>query len=1074
MARGLDVAHKNLGWPKRRDILDPPGSGPSIYAGLVQKKLLPPIARLVAGGRLDVGVLTRNPEGQATETPLAVVCDFATPASDRALRLAHRLAWNFCHSPLLITLEPHVLRAWTCCRAPKKGAGRPDHAEIKEAQVDLRSISAQAARALDWLELISGETFRRHDGYFRDTGRADQALLNNLRFARKRLLEDNLQEDVCHDLLARVIFTQFLFHRKDSRGKSALNPMKLRKLHGQGVLSMEYPDLQSILRNHRDTYNLFRWLNSRFNGDLFPGKGETHAEREAEWREEMHRVTSRHLHLLAELVSGQTEMEKGQRCLWPEYAFDAIPLEFISSVYEEFVHKPKPKKPRRREHTNGQEECGSEESGKGIHYTPQYLVDFILDAALPWNGKEWQVKILDPACGSGIFLVKAFQRLVHRWKAAHKDPREAVDAALLRNLLETCLFGVDIDRAAVRVASFSLYLAMCDEIDPKHYWTQVKFPRLRGNRLVQADFFREDGPGFRTDEDASTYDLVVGNAPWGKGSDTPEARQRAARDPDDRWPISGHNIGPLFLPKAAALTRPQGRIAMFQPASALLFNRESTAMQFREKFFSRYKVEGVTNLSALRFGLFKNAISPSCIVSFRPTPPDGEPLAYICPKPRCTREDDYGITIEPQDINHVFPDEASQEPWVWSALAWGGRRDLALVRRLNRSRNLEYLATSGEIAVREGVIRGDRKKKQEEILGQRILEAPDFPEGTFLHLNAAALPINSDPRTGSRASTNLSAFRLPQLLVKQTRRARGRFRSVMVLPGAEKKGVICSQSYLSVHVPPQFTCDLESACLTYNSKLAVYFLLLTSGRFAFYIPEPLVQELLRVPIPEPQPGLLDGIEGLPDVDARTREAFGFNDAEWTLVEDLFDYTLPDFKRKRRSPGRKPTRERASGLAATETESHLRSYCQFFIRVLKAAFGQDKNVSATIFQRQSGPPLPVRLVAIHLDCPGRKGVEVKPLESGDLRSRLLELHRKFLRRENRSSRRVAFERVARVYDTMTVSGRSVPTVYLIKPDQIRYWTRSMALRDADEVAADILLWREGSRSGPRVRQGGQRG
>jgi hypothetical protein len=46
-------------------------------------------------------------------------------------------------------------------------------------------------------------------------------------------------------------------------------------------------------------------------------------------------------------------------------------------------------------------------------------------------------------------------------------------------------------------------------------------------------------------------------------------------------------------------------------------------------------------------------------------------------------------------------------------------------------------------------------------------------------------------------------------------------------------------------------------------------------------------------------------------------------------------------------------------------------------------------------------------------------------------------------------------VARVYTSTEWRGEQVPTVYLIKPDKIRYWTRSMALRDADEVSADIM-------------------
>ena len=53
-------------------------------------------------------------------------------------------------------------------------------------------------------------------------------------------------------------------------------------------------------------------------------------------------------------------------------------------------------------------------------------------------------------------------------------------------------------------------------------------------------------------------------------------------------------------------------------------------------------------------------------------------------------------------------------------------------------------------------------------------------------------------------------------------------------------------------------------------------------------------------------------------------------------------------------------------------------------------------------------------------------------------------------------------MARIYDTARIGEREVPTVFIVKPDQIRYWTRSMAMRDADDVAGDIMVWREGSR------------
>ena len=122
---------------------------------------------------------------------------------------------------------------------------------------------------------------------------------------------------------------------------------------------------------------------------------------------------------------------------------------------------------------------------------------------------------------------------------------------------------------------------------------------------------------------------------------------------------------------------------MLQPAGAMLFNRHSTAEEFREKFFSKFTVGKIINLSALRFGFFKAAVSPACIVVMRPVGPSEDPTVYICPKPRHTKEDDYCVVVEPSDRNLVYPEEATKDRLVWTVLAWGGRRDLALIRKLH-------------------------------------------------------------------------------------------------------------------------------------------------------------------------------------------------------------------------------------------------------------------------------------------------------------------------------------------------------------------------------------------------------
>jgi hypothetical protein len=136
--------------------------------------------------------------------------------------------------------------------------------------------------------------------------------------------------------------------------------------------------------------------------------------------------------------------------------------------------------------------------------------------------------------------------------------------------------------------------------------------------------------------------------------------------------------------------------------------------------------------------------------------------------------------------------------------------------------------------------------------------------------------------------------------------------------------------------------------------------------------------------------------------------------------------------------------------------HLKAYCEYFLKVLKAGFGKNKSICATIFQEKSPSPLPLRMVAIHLDWPGQNKVRIESFDAPDLMKRLFELDQKLLKTASNGGG-IFYQRVVRVYDSVKINGKKIPTIFLIKPDQIRYWTRSMAMRDADEVAMDIMMW-----------------
>lgn len=593
----LEQAAKWLGWPKSQQILDPKGEGVRACARLAKLKIGESIQRRYPDLLVETGILTPDPNGDGTATPLAVICQFPKGASDEALREAHRLAWNFSQTAILVTLEPHRLMAWSCLQDPDQTEEMRQVCEFSDSSGS-GTEQERIRELLHWVSLVTGHLQKQMPSHFQSSGRADALLLKNLRYIRKELIAQGLDRDYCHDLLARIIFTQFLFHRKDSGGKPFFSKSLLTKKCG-GKLQKVYSDLPSILRNKEDTYTLFRWMDARFNGDLFPGvAAQTDDEREAAWQAEKDAVQDEHLRLLADLVSGEIDTIDRQLLLWPQYSFDTIPLEFISSVYEEFLNEDR--------------------DANKAYYTPPSLVDYVLDAVLPWGGTEWDLTILDPACGSGIFLVKAFQRLIHRWRQAHdRDPL----VRDLKPLLANCLRGVDINPDAVRVACFSLYLAMADAIDPKHYVTREKvFPPLRGTRLVQADFFDEKIGSLLTGDDSPAFDRVIGNAPWGDTSikqtseqivvDVPASGRRKAKALNitkaenwarvNQWPVTNNDIGPLFVARGLGLLSDNGRLAMLQPAPPWLYQRGKPALDLRKKLFQSFTVDEITNLSALR------------------------------------------------------------------------------------------------------------------------------------------------------------------------------------------------------------------------------------------------------------------------------------------------------------------------------------------------------------------------------------------------------------------------------------------------------------------------------------------
>lgn len=160
-------------------------------------------------------------------------------------------------------------------------------------------------------------------------------------------------------------------------------------------------------------------------------------------------IDQAHLQVLRDFLTG-TNLKTGQYSFWP-YMFDIIPIELISAIYEEFFHQEKGS-------PNATSGGSSDEDKVGTYYTPPFLADFLLEEVLPWQGNDLQTRVLDPACGSGVFLVGAYRRLIGRWQRHFQQ--ETITSEKLVGILRNSIFGVDINPGAIRVTVFSLYLAL--------------------------------------------------------------------------------------------------------------------------------------------------------------------------------------------------------------------------------------------------------------------------------------------------------------------------------------------------------------------------------------------------------------------------------------------------------------------------------------------------------------------------------------------------------------------------------------------------------------------------------------
>jgi type I restriction-modification system DNA methylase subunit len=576
----------------------------------------------------------------------------------------HKKAWNYKKISFLYVYNDVEIRIYNCIETPIFITYKTNYEKELEKK-ELKSYKYSDKEQFEELKLIfsstaidSGLIWSLEEAInirekIKVQQRVDRYLVESLTEATKKLVNEGLKIELIHRLILRSLFLLYL---EDRGATDEIFYAKIKKN------AKSYFD---ILKDTDATYLLYKKLEKHFNGNVF-----------AIETGENKNIKEKHLEIIRKcFISGYNDITLFPN--WRLFDFGIIRIELLSQIYENFLSKVAPDRKK----------------GTGTYYTPPSLVELILNEKVPINSneKQYELKILDPACGSGIFLVESFKHLIKRYENANKV--KLTDFEILKKILTDNIYGIEIDGNAIKVAAFSLYLALVDKLEPKTLWQNKKqqLPNLINDpndttlKKQGKNLYCRDAIGEIKEIENIAFDLVIGNPPFG----TEKLLDSIRKYCDDNQ-FAKEKVLP-FLHKAVKFA-PNGEIAMIFNTK-LLTNTGSTYRNFKKWLMQKCYVEKVFNFSILRkapkdFGgqLFGDAVGPISIVFYRKEKPKNpnHRIVYYAPKTYVKSNVLEGIVIDSTDVKYL-PREKCQEPdtKIWKIAMWGNILDFELIKKIN-------------------------------------------------------------------------------------------------------------------------------------------------------------------------------------------------------------------------------------------------------------------------------------------------------------------------------------------------------------------------------------------------------
>ena len=518
----------------------------------------------------------------------------------------------------------------------------------------------------------------------------NEFLIDNLRYITKKL-KDEFKISFANKLMLRVLFIRYLIDRGVNIGYMGL---------GDNVKQSQEIFL-SIIQNKNDFWALVKYLKERFNGNLF----------EIDEEKEDAEITDASLVVLHDFLTAKEEMRTGQLCLFPFYDFNIIPIELISNIYEILLGKEKQNRDK-------------------AFYTPEYLVDYIVNRTVEnYLIKENECKVLDPSCGSGIFLVKSLQKILERNAESNGFLK---DKEKINKLVEENIYGVDYNEEAVDVTIFSLYVTLFDYQDPKSL-EDFRLPLLKNKNILYGDFFDEENMKAIEKID---YKFILGNPPWGSVN-----QHNYKKYCDDRNVIAQDGeISVAFLLKVQEIGDVDTECSLILP-SKILYKGKSPSVALRKRLLTNTQLEQVLELSAVRKQIFKGAIAPAAVLSFRCQKSAlNHKVEYISLKPNKYLKLFGVIMIEPDDVKYVKQTLFLENDDLWKILVYGGYWDFELLSIMrNKFKSIRDVAIEHKLILKKGLQDSDGSKDASHLTGRKILDSDKAIDHFYFNDNAYSM-----------------------------------------------------------------------------------------------------------------------------------------------------------------------------------------------------------------------------------------------------------------------------------------------------------------------------------------------